>query len=116
MKTKLERLKEKRDKISYKILVEEKRIGTMRDGTLFNKNRNKKVVDIEIRSMLDVSKITRICVSQGDYVKRGDEILVVEHLKMEIPVLSPEDGRVISLYAFLNDEVKKDDLLAIISS
>ena len=48
----------------------------------------------------------------GDAVKKGDTILVLEIMKMETPVVAPEDGTVASINVAVGDAVESGALLA----
>jgi pyruvate carboxylase subunit B len=54
--------------------------------------------------------VLRVSVADGATVARGDEVLVLEAMKMEIPVKAPCDG-VVSLFAAAGDKVSTDDPL-----
>ena len=61
----------------------------------------------------------RICatpVQVGGTVADGDEIVVVEAMKMEIPVSSPAAGTITSLLVKLDDVVTEGQAIAIIAS
>jgi biotin carboxyl carrier protein len=48
----------------------------------------------------------------GDTLKKGDTILVLEIMKMETPVVAPEDGTVASINVSVGDSVESGALLA----
>ena len=50
-------------------------------------------------------RVTRIAVAVGDAVKRGQELIVVEAMKMENAITAPVDGVVKSLLARVGDMV-----------
>ncbi|MGY3410615.1 biotin carboxyl carrier protein [Bradyrhizobium sp. GM5.1] len=61
----------------------------------------------------------RVCatpVQVGGTVADGDEIVVVEAMKMEIPVLSPVSGEITSLLVKLDDVVTERQAIAIVAS
>jgi len=58
--------------------------------------------------------IVRFMVKVGDYVKAGDNIAVMEAMKMEIDLPSTVDGTVKSINFNIGDNVARDDVLAII--
>jgi pyruvate carboxylase subunit B len=58
--------------------------------------------------------VTRIEVSTGDTVKAGDDILVLEAMKMESPVKAPKDCKIIAIEVAVGDNVKNGDTLAMI--
>jgi biotin carboxyl carrier protein len=49
-------------------------------------------------------------------VAAGDTILIVESMKMEIPVESPEDGTVTVLQVGEGDQVSEDDPVATVET
>ena len=57
-------------------------------------------------------KVFKVSKNVGDVVKKGDEILVVEIMKMETPVVAPEDGTVASINVAVGDAVEAGALLA----
>lgn len=42
-------------------------------------------------------KVFKLVASEGDAVKAGDTIVILEAMKMEIPVVAPSDGTVSSI-------------------
>lgn len=52
-------------------------------------------------------KVLEICVSQGDAVSEDQDLVIVESMKMQIPVGSPEEGTVVKVFVvaeqFLNE-------------
>ncbi len=50
-------------------------------------------------------RVIKLSVAPGDEVKRGDELLVVEAMKMENAIRAPRDGRVKSVAAVLGQMV-----------
>ena len=48
----------------------------------------------------------------GDAVKKGDTLLILEIMKMETPVVAPEDGTVASIDVAVGDAVESGALLA----
>lgn len=57
-------------------------------------------------------KVFKVSKNVGDAVKKGDEILVLEIMKMETPVVAPEDGTVASINVAVGDAVESGALLA----
>ena len=54
----------------------------------------------------------KIEASVGQKVSRGDAVLIVEAMKMEIPVVAPEDGTVASIDVAVGDAVEAGQTLA----
>lgn len=57
-------------------------------------------------------KVFKIETSAGSQVKKGDPILVLEIMKMETPVVAPQDGTVASIEVAVGDTVESGALLA----
>ena len=57
-------------------------------------------------------KVFKIEASVGQKVSRGDAVLIVEAMKMEIPVVAPEDGTVASIDVAVGDAVEAGQTLA----
>ena len=57
-------------------------------------------------------KVVRIEANVGTAVKKGDPVVVIESMKMEIPVVAPEDGTVASVDCTPGDAVEAGGLLA----
>ena len=57
-------------------------------------------------------KVFKIEAEPGTAVKRGDAILVLEVMKMETPVVAPQDGTVASIEVAVGDHIEAGALLA----
>ena len=57
-------------------------------------------------------KIFKIEKNVGDAVKKGDTVVILEAMKMEIPVVAPADGTVASVNCSVGDPVEAGALLA----
>ena len=57
-------------------------------------------------------KVFRIEASVGQSVKAGDPVVIIEAMKMEIPVVSPKDGTVASIDVSVGDPVEAGTVLA----
>ena len=57
-------------------------------------------------------KIWQVEGSIGQAVKRGDTIIILEAMKMEIPVVAPEDGTIASINVGVGDAVESGAVLA----
>lgn len=52
--------------------------------------------------------VTAVNVRPGDHVTRGDVLIVLEAMKMELPVRAPGDGTVAAIHCRPGDLVKPD--------
>ena len=66
---------------------------------------------IEVKASVP-GKVFKVEASVGQAVKAGDSIVILEAMKMEIPVVAPEDGTVASINVSVGDAVESGDLLA----
>ena len=57
-------------------------------------------------------KVFKLEASVGQAVKAGDPVIILEAMKMEIPVVAPEDGTVASIDVAVGDAVEAGALLA----
>jgi len=57
-------------------------------------------------------KVFKLEAKAGDTLKKGDTILILEIMKMETPVVAPEDGTVASINVAVGDSVEAGALLA----
>ena len=57
-------------------------------------------------------KVFKIEAEAGTAVKRGEPILILEVMKMETPVVAPQDGTVASINVSVGDMVEAGALLA----
>ena len=55
--------------------------------------------------------VLEVKVKAGDSVKNGQELLVMESMKMEVPVLSPQAGKVTSVAKAVGDFVNEGETL-----
>jgi len=58
--------------------------------------------------------IIEIMVKVGDTVSEGDEVIILEAMKMENPIFAPADGTVKEIKVKEKDAVEADQLLMIL--
>ena len=58
--------------------------------------------------------VWKIVKKKGDKVKIDDEIILLESMKMEIPILSEFNGRIKSIEVSEGDEIDEGQIVAII--
>ena len=57
--------------------------------------------------------VWKIVVGEGDALQADDTIMILESMKMEIPVLAPDDGRVLKLLIAEGAAVREGQEVAI---
>ena len=67
----------------------------------------------EIRAEM-VANVWKVVVAQGDQVSDGDTLVILESMKMEIPVVAETDGTLSELAVNEGDVVQEGDLIAVI--
>jgi acetyl-CoA carboxylase biotin carboxyl carrier protein len=67
----------------------------------------------EIRAEM-VANVWKVVVAAGDTVSDGDTLVILESMKMEIPVVAESDGVVQQLAVNEGDVVQEGDLIAVI--
>ncbi|RCV50616.1 biotin/lipoyl-binding carrier protein [Marinitenerispora sediminis] len=67
----------------------------------------------EIRAEM-VASVWKVAVAEGAEVAEGDTLVILESMKMEIPVLAEDPGTVVSLAVAEGDVVQEGDLLAVV--
>jgi acetyl-CoA carboxylase biotin carboxyl carrier protein len=61
-----------------------------------------------------VANVWKLVVAKGDAVSAGDTLLILESMKMEIPVESPVDGTVTDLRVQEGAVVQEGDVIAVV--
>ena len=62
-----------------------------------------------------VANVWKVTVAEGDQVNEGDTLVILESMKMEIPVLAEEPGTVAKLAVTEGQVVQEGDLIAVVS-
>ncbi|MEV4277129.1 biotin/lipoyl-binding carrier protein [Actinoplanes xinjiangensis] len=68
----------------------------------------------EIRAEM-VANVWKVVTAPGATVAEGDTLVILESMKMEIPVIAESDGTVSQLAVNEGDVVQEGDLIAVIS-
>ena len=68
----------------------------------------------EIRAEM-VANVWKVVAAQGDHVDDGDTLVILESMKMEIPVLADAAGTVTTMHVVEGDVIQEGDLIAEIS-
>jgi acetyl-CoA carboxylase biotin carboxyl carrier protein len=59
-------------------------------------------------------KVWKIHVSEGSQVKEDDQLMIVESMKMEIPVSSTDEGRIVEILVKEGDPVEDGQVIAVL--
>jgi acetyl-CoA carboxylase biotin carboxyl carrier protein len=68
----------------------------------------------EVRAEM-VANVWKVVAAEGDRVDDGDTLVILESMKMEIPVLAEGAGVVAKMHVAEGDVVQEGDLIAVIS-
>jgi biotin carboxyl carrier protein len=61
-----------------------------------------------------VANVWKVVAAQGDHVDDGDTLVILESMKMEIPVVVEADGVVAQIAVNEGDVVQEGDLIAVV--
>jgi acetyl-CoA carboxylase biotin carboxyl carrier protein len=67
----------------------------------------------EIRAEM-VANVWKVVAAEGQQVHDGDTLVILESMKMEIPVLAESDGTLTKLAVSEGDVIQEGDLIAVI--
>ena len=70
------------------------------------------MVEVEAQITGNVWKIEK---SVGDEVKEEDVLLIIESMKMEIPVEAPADGRISEIRVAEGDSIEEGDIVVVLA-
>ncbi len=93
--------------------------GRSYDLTVVNRATAASSLDSAAQGVLDApmpGRVTRVTVAVGDAVKRGQELIVVEAMKMENALVAPTDGVVRRLAVKVGDMVAPGPALVVIEA
>ena len=67
----------------------------------------------EIRAEM-VANVWKVVASEGDQLQDGDTLVILESMKMEIPVLAEGAGTLTRMHVAEGDVVQEGDLIAVL--
>ena len=67
----------------------------------------------EVRAEM-VANVWKVVAAEGDSVADGDTLVILESMKMEIPVLAEDSGTITRFAVAEGDVVQEGDLIAVI--
>ena len=68
----------------------------------------------EIRAEM-VANVWKVVAAEGDDLEDGDTLVILESMKMEIPVLAEGGGKLTRLAVAEGDVIQEGDLIAVIA-
>lgn len=68
----------------------------------------------EVRAEI-VASVLEVVVTEGDQIGPGDVVVLLESMKMEIPVLAEVAGTISQVSVAVGDVIQAGDLIAVIS-
>ena len=70
-------------------------------------------MSVEIRSVV-TGTVYQIEVTSGDRVKSGDDLVILESMKMEIPIVAETDSTIVEVRCNEGDSVIEEQVLLIV--
>ena len=82
---------------------------------------NNQGIGEKLMAMIDVKteitgNVWKVEINEGDTVTEGQVLVILESMKMEIPILSPEDGVIKELRVKEGDVTTEGDVVAIVEA
>lgn len=56
-------------------------------------------------------KVLEVLVSEGDAISEDQDLIIIESMKMQIPVGSPEEGKVMKVFVVAEQFVNEGDAI-----
>lgn len=72
-------------------------------------------MSMDVRAELTAT-VWKVVAEVGASVSAGDELLILESMKMEIPVAAPSSGTIAALSVNEGDAISEGDVLAVIEA
>lgn len=77
-------------------------------------DENEVIMGEDVRAEI-VASVLEVVVNEGDQIGEGDTLVLLESMKMEIPVLAEVAGTVSKVSVSVGDVIQAGDLIAVIS-
>jgi len=66
---------------------------------------------IDVKSEI-TGKVWKIEATLGEELEEDDPVIILESMKMEIPVMAPDDGKIVEILVGEGDAVVEDQVVA----
>jgi biotin carboxyl carrier protein len=76
--------------------------------------KNRRIALAEIKAPMG-GKVVKVSVKLGDQIAEDDEVLVLEAMKMEMPILAEEGGTVADIKVNAGQTVEAEQLLVVLT-
>lgn len=107
---------------NYEVSIQQEKVKTSKTPTLVRPNIPVDRKDSKIKKNVSSrayslkaplpGSIFKILKQEGDEVKKGETIMIMEAMKMENNIQSEKDGKIISMKVNVGDSVLQNDVLA----
>lgn len=101
------------DGTTYQVMVENE-TGEVAAVVAMKAGETPKRAPVEIRTQLPGNVYEILC-AVGDRVKKGETLIILEAMKMETPVVAPDDGVIESLEVTKGQTVQSGQLIAVLA-
>lgn len=61
-------------------------------------------------------KVWRLAAEPGQALEEDDPVVILESMKMEIPVAAPADGKLVEIKVAVDDMVQEGDVIAVLET
>jgi methylmalonyl-CoA carboxyltransferase small subunit len=98
---------------SFNVTIREDRVAIAKKVEKKEEKKTDLVEGLQIKAMLP-GVVAKIIVKEGEKVKEGDVVMILEAMKMENEIKSPKDGVVKQIIVKEGDRVEVGDVLAVV--
>lgn len=100
---------------TYEVEVEKQGEQTVQDIKPVQKPPSSKMPSGQEVTYGTSGKVWKVVQTEGAQVKKGDTIMILEAMKMEIPIVSPFDGTIETILAAEGDSVEAGQPAAVVA-
>lgn len=100
--------------MSHERLTALRPVGLWFDRAAGSAEVNEVMMAEDVRAEI-VASVLEVVVNEGDQIGEGDTLVLLESMKMEIPVIAEVAGTVSKVSVSVGDVIQAGDLIAVIS-